>query len=555
MSQTKVSRRRFIAVAGGTVVGLAAGFTAGYLMAPKPAPTVPTVTTTRPVVPQILRIGYATNPVNLSPFKHGSTSAVLFTDIYETLTFHTPDLKTEPLLSNSWKPVDKLHWAFELKKGIKMACGKYDFDAYMVQDFFTEMCNPTKPGYGWAQYRSIVGAKASDKYNVVIETSRPVSQLPHLTAIYPAGIACMPHMKEYGEDWGIKAAHATGPFMLKDGDWAKGEYVKLTVNENYWQDIPKLKELRYVIIPEDTTRVIAYGRGDIDNLESHSVPPEAVAGLRGDPDTNIHSTVGLRQVAMMLRTDRGPTSDVRVRKAIAHLLDREKIVKSVIGELGTVATNFVPAGLFPFLPMTGIPNYDPAKAKSLLSEAGWKPGAGGILEKDGKPLDLVLVSTYQRDAKDKELAEAIAGELNKGGLNVKVRLETMATYTTFVRDPNNPYDMSISGWTHQTLEWEHSTREIYGKETAKYTKSPYSRSQWENPEFDRLYEEIIAEFDSAKAEKLMIESHKIIAEELPAIPIYDKRELYAIKKYVKGFQVHPDEWGKFRYSKAYIEKG
>lgn len=577
--EQKVDRRGYLKTVGGAVAGLAIGGAAGYLL--KPSEVVErtqtitqtetqtrtvtgTVTaspvTTTPTVPQILRIGRVVEPAGFDGHRHQGNSIYIYLNVYDTVTSNDMDwatatMSTNPGLATSWELIDPLAWRFNLRKGIKFHCGD-DFTAEAVKHHFDVMINPDAPDVSshhlpWLKYPTIV----EDDYTVLFEMKYESALHPLIVGGHGSFIECPRHYKEYGADYGLIGACGTGPFMWNPemgiGEWKRGEYIQLLKNEDYWRGAPVLDELIYKIIPEDSTRKMAFDRDEIDFM--WDVGPGSIPALEQDPNAVLLSRPGTRSSYMAFNLRNPPTDEVKLRRAIVEAVDRESIVKSVVGIQGVPATNMCSPGAkgSPYI-KDKLPPYDPEHAKQLLAELGYTPGPDGKMQKDGQALKIKLTGPIGREPNDKEEVEAWQSQLLELGIDVEVWQSDPSTFYTEMRQSVEAYHVTHDQWGADNLH----ANDYFANKLYSTLLSPggLNFEYWANAEYDELCTRAAASTDPDEVDRLYMQAADMLLDNVVMIPVYHRTNLWAIKKYVKGFEGHPTGWYNLNFWKVYLEK-
>ena len=219
---------------------------------------------------------------------------------------------------------------------------------------------------------------------------------------------------------GITEAVGTGQWILTES--VKDKHYVFTRNENYWGEKPKYKKVIVKIIPNAATRVLALKSGQIDIIYgSNLVSQEAFNQLRQDKNLSAKiSRQTTRTRNILLNTNSELLKDLNVRKAMAHGLNKQEIIDSVLYGMEEKA-DFVIHPKIPYCNIDETPyEYNKAKAEELLDNAGWIITAGNdIRSKDGKPLRLEMI--YRKDnGSDKEIAQAFQGLMREIGVDVHI---------------------------------------------------------------------------------------------------------------------------------------
>jgi len=292
----------------------------------------------------------------------------------------------QPLLATSWEWVDDKTLEMDLREGVKFHDGT-DFDAQDVADTLNHVAAPDSD----MKIRVIVdwidNVEVVDDHKVRIHAKAPTpaafEYLSGTSPIFPAG-----HYDSAPEvpgadgttrrDWGAVIPVCTGPYKLTD--YKAGESLTLELNPDYFEGSPKGKpsigKIIYRTIKDPETQIAEVVTGGVDWI--WGVPPEN-AGMLNDMDNlTVVSAPTMRMSFLALdaagRTGETPMTDVRVRQAIAHAIDREAITENLVGEGSTVQKSMCVSVQFGCeTDVTQYP-YDPEKAKALLAEAGYPDG-------------------------------------------------------------------------------------------------------------------------------------------------------------------------------------
>src|SRR5690606_36435951 len=175
---------------------------------------------------------------------------------------------------------------------------------------------------------------------------------------------------------------STGPYKV--AEYVSGSHVRMVPNENYYGSAPKLAGIVFRIIPDTNTQVAQLLAGQLDLVGR--LNPTALAGVERNPALDVMRQSQNIFYFVALNMDDERFQDVRVRQALLTAIDRQALIDALVQGYGQVATG----PIAPLLAALHNPDveqhaYDPERAKALLAEAGWTPGADGVLQKDGQP--------------------------------------------------------------------------------------------------------------------------------------------------------------------------
>jgi ABC-type transport system substrate-binding protein len=488
-----------------------------------------------PVYGGTLTIAYtSTSPhIDIQATNQGSLSESAHY-MFETLFDRSPDGELQGLLATSFDvSEDGLTYTFHLRQGVTFHDGTA-FDAEAVRYNFQrkiELQLPTWDSIPWDSMEVV------DDHTLRVHLTAPA---PHIVNVLSAKTWSMyspTHAEAVGED-GVKSEGVgTGPFMQRE--FRPNDVLHLVRNPNYWQDgLPYLDEVVFRIIPDPNTRAALLEAGDVDI--AIGLPMPVTLRLDGDPRFNILSEVGARQYYITLNNFRGPTSEVLVRQAINHAVDKEGIVNAVFLRVGAevadavymtpVVNGYRPAGVW---------EYDPERAGALLDEAGWTLGADGVRVRDGERLSLSLYTRRGAVTGDFEIAELVQGMLAEVGIEVVLEVLESASFVPAVTVPKeeSQYDMANLTWGTVTGDGEYVVSTIYRSDA----EAPrlYNRAYYDNPEVDRLSDVSRQAATLAERNEIYAQIIPIVFEDAPILQLVNSVEFLATRSNVHGIYFEP----------------
>src|SRR5438309_509163 len=336
-------------------------------------------------------------------------ASIIAAHIFETLWERDPSLKIVPGLATEMpKLVGPTTWEVKLRKGVKFTNGE-EFNAESAKFSIERVKDPKMRAS--SNFKPIESVEIVDPYTIRVHTAKP---WPTFLTVMTFAQAAMYPPKAYAGKQPADISRqpiGTGPYTFVR--WAKDEEVVLEANTAWWRGAPKVKTVVFRPIPDDAVRVAALQNGEID--VAVNIPPHLANPIANHPRLFLTTAPSIRTIQLMFQTHNfdekthqvtgvyeGPTKDKRVRQAIQYALDVDEIIKGVLdGKAMRIATLLTPmhfgydASLKPI-------KQDLGKVKQLLTDAGYPGG-----------LELTLNSPQGRYVGDKEVAEAVAGELIK----------------------------------------------------------------------------------------------------------------------------------------------
>lgn len=334
---------------------LAAGFLAAGLMAGASAALA---------AKDSLTLAMVLEPPHLDPTAGAAAAIdeVVYANIFEGLTRIDRDGAVQPALAESWTVSDDgLVYTFKLHQGVTFHDGTA-FDSADVKFSLDRAMAPDSTNAQKALFAPIASVETPDASTVVVTLKQPAGSLLFNLGWGDAVIVA-PESAAENKNHPV----GTGPFKFER--WVKGDRVEMSRYADYWGEPAKLAKATIKIIPDPAAATAALLAGDIDAFANFPAP-EAMPQFENDPrfEVVIGATEG--ETILAINNARKPLDDVRVRRALAHAVDRKAVIDGAMFGYGTpIGSHFSP--LHPaYVDLTDIYPYDPGKAKALLAEAG-----------------------------------------------------------------------------------------------------------------------------------------------------------------------------------------
>jgi peptide/nickel transport system substrate-binding protein len=326
-----------------------------------------------------------------------------------------------PYLAKSWTiSEDGKTYTFKLRDDVQFCSGK-KFTADDVIYSIRRLLDPeTKAPLKW-RAGNVKDLRAPDPYTLEYELNEPYADLLMNLVSFTMAIHNKDSVEKLGKDYGVQGIDGTGPWCFES--WQPRTEIVLKRHDAYkwgpsmYQNKGPVKFERLVIkiVPEDSARVAAMMGGQFDI--THQIPLQFIQQVKNAPMLQVQEAKPNFQLMYYgYKTSRPMVSDPRVREAMNIAINRAEIVKGIMLGNATPAYTFIEPETLDFDPATkGIIKEDIERAKKLLDEAGWKPGADGFREKDGVRLApkvlFTQVSYFPR------VSEAIQGYMRKIGVD------------------------------------------------------------------------------------------------------------------------------------------
>ncbi len=501
---------------------------------------------------QFLVYGNPGEPDSLDAFATTSGQALTVAEqIEETLIARGTNGELTPLLATEWSSnEDSTEWTFELREGVKFHDGT-DFNAEAVVFNFERAGNPNSEFGFTAQGKTypIIGdlfggnigdpasalqsVEAVDENTVRFVMSRPFPLLPELLSATYFSLSSPDAVREAGADYGTPAGGAVGTGAFEFEAWNPGENIILTRNENYWGDKAKMPGAVIRFIADAPARFAELQAGAIDF--TIGLAPDVRETIESDENLVEPEVQPFNVAYLAFNMSDKPLDDPRVRQAIAHAIDKQEILDAFYGGVGEVATTFLPPAMEEYRP-TDVPTYeyDPERAKALLTEAGFPNGFDTITLTDGTQTAMELwympVSRPYYST-PKSVAEAFAAQLADVGIQVELRTEDWGVYLDNV-DATKKHGMWMLGWTGDYNDPNNFLYTFFGP-------TGQEDQAYNNPRIPELLDEARGAASQEEATQLFQEAQRLIAQDVPRIPIVHAPPVYAAKQALQGWTPSP----------------
>ena len=425
-----------------------------------------------------ISIGMVLEPPNLNPTAGAAAAIdeVVYANVFEGLTRFGPDGAVNPGLAESWEiSQDGTVYTFHLRGGVTF----HDGTAFTAEDAVFSLDRARAEGSTNAQpglFDGIESVEAVDDTTLVVTLSAPDGSFLFNMAWGDAVIVA-----PESADTNATNPVGTGPFRFSD--WVQGDRVELTRNPDYWGEPVALESATFRFISDPNAAFAALMAGDVDAYPNFPAP-ETLTRFEADPRFNV--IVGSTEGETILSTNNQAEylSDIRVRQAIAHAINRQDIIDGAMFGYGTpIGTHFAPHNP-DYVDLTDLSPHDPDRARELLAEAG----------AEGITLRLMLPPpSYARRG-----GEIVASQLRDVGIDVEVSNLEWAQWLEQVFRGHD-FDLTIVSHT------EPMDIGIYARDDYYF--------QYDNPDFDAVMAELEATTDPAARSDLLAQAQRIIAED------------------------------------------
>lgn len=441
-------------------------------------------------------------PATLDPHVQWDTDSYhVYRNIFDNLVTRNPDGKIVPQIAKAWRYESDTVLVLDIRTDVKF----HDGTPLTVDDVVWSVQRITDPAFKspqLSQFNSIVKAEAVGPDRVRLTTSSPYPAL--LAQLVKLSIVPRAYVQKAGNEKFNVEPLGSGPYRLVS--WQKGVRVTLAANDSYWRGRPPFKTVTFQVVPDTATRIanLKTGRSDI----VRQLNPDDAAGLKGEARLQILSVPTERTGYLFINALYGPTKDVRVRRAIAHAINRQLLVDALLGGYGRPVSILLTPANFGYVEGLKGYSFDPARARQLLKEAGAE-GAE--------------ISFYTSPAYDQRLVQAIQQMLQEVGLKVAISQTDQPTFLKRRQGkPEEAGSISLGRWSCACQDADGVIFPLFQSQSlwAKYA----------NPAFDDAVTRARQTLKEEERLKHYREAFSILEQDVPGIGLYQDFAIYAARR-------------------------
>ncbi len=430
---------------------------------------------------------------------------------------------------------DNLTITFTLKDNVKFHNGnaltsadvKYTFDALLTANgakagsFYDSVAGETDPQKKRVSHFAEPIA-TTDAKTVVFKVTRPelVNQLlSNLVAIpiIPSGTIEQQKTAPVG----------TGAFKFVSFD-SVNNFVQLEAFPDYWEGAPKIAKLNVKTVPDANALQNELLSGAVDISPNPTIlSPDALNAIDKSGNLKVERLPGSNIQYIGFNTQVAPFNNVKVRQAIAYAINREKIINELLSGQAKIAYSILPEDSWAYTTGTKY-TYDPAKAKQLLQEAGYK----------GESIKFRYASGNESV---NQYAQVIQNSLKDVGINIE--LERLEPATLLESLKNGQFQMNTSIWIGGNQD------PIFYRDLFASTDFPEkklngrNRARYSNDEFDKVIDEAVKTVDKTRAKELYARAQEIVSNDIPLMPLWYPSSMVISTKRIGNIKINPSgDW-------------
>jgi len=474
-----------------------------------------------------LRVGVSADALTMDPGNHRSRKTeTIIRNMYDGLLTRDAAMRVVPQLAESWEMIDSRTYECRLRKGIRFH-DNTPLTAEDVQFTFERLIKPGAVAGQTSPRKNLLGplqaVQVLDPYTIRFVLKNP---WPQFSAMLPfQQVVSRKFVQDVGTQGLRTLENGAGPFFLKE--WRKGDSIIMERFENYYggaAEIPPVGKtcvdrVVFKIIPNPESRVAGLLAGDVDLISE--VPPHSVHIIHRTPGIKVVRTHGTRSFFLALNIQKKPFSDIRIRKAVAHAVDRRAIIQSLLQGNATPINGILSPDTLGKNRTLREYAFDPGKTRALLAEAGYPEGIDVTLD----------VETVFRG-----LADEIARQLIQSGIRTKVQAGDSDALKKKWRTLGKPKtgDFWLTSWGNASLD------PVGIFVPTHRTSDRGNSSGYANPKLDKLLDAAGTEPDQEKRAAMYAKAETIINSDLPCVYLWVPKDLYGVSERITGWQPSPD---------------
>jgi peptide/nickel transport system substrate-binding protein len=459
-------------------------------------------------------------------------------------------------------------WTCKLREGVKFHDGT-DFNADAVIFNFDRWRYTDNPyhfdsqvfeyyeymWFGFDDDSVIQSVDKIDDYTVKFVLKSPLAPFLANLAMDMFAISSPAAIEAAGPDYGLQEVGCVGTGPFKFVEWVEGDHITVEAYDDYWGGRPKVDQVIWRVIPDDSARFLALQAGDIDGLEQAVV--EDLEAAEADDDLYVMTRPALNTGYLAFNYRIQEFQDVRVREAVAHAINRQGLVENFYGKYGEVATNFLPPLVWGHNDAIEDWTYDPELSQQLLAEAGYPDGlsevtiSDDILDADGNVVyaagDKIPLTLYYMPVtrfyypSPKEIGEAMAADLAKAGFNVT--LELAGDWPTYLglRRTGQLVGLYMLGWGGDNGDPDNFLNYFFGGlSSADEVKEPAAREGfYANQEVATLLYQAAVNPNQAEREEIYKKVEQLLHDDVARIWIAHNNTPLIFSSKVSGYIPQP----------------
>jgi peptide/nickel transport system substrate-binding protein len=436
--------------------------------------------------------------------------------LFDALVRRDEHFNLQPSLAERWDIPDPLTYIFHLRRDVHFHNGQ-PLTSHDVKWTLDSLLSGKLISPKASTYSSISSVEAPDDYTVILRLNKPYASL--LWNLSDGAFGVVPN----GSTGALSQQPiGSGPFKFVSARQDRDLVIER--NDQYWGAKPQLRRVRFIVVPDETTRALELRKGSGDVL-INALTGDTVRVLRNQPNLATDVSPGSNYAYLALNTRDPILKDVRVRKAIAYAIDRAEIIHYLMSDLAKPSNSVLPPQSWAYNPSATDYTHDPAAANRLLDAAGY-------VKKNGARFQLTMKTST--DASTRLLAAALQQQLRDIGIDLQIRTFEFATFYA---------DVTKGAYQIHSLRWIGGNQDpdIFESifDTNSFAPKRQNRTFYSNARVDELIKIGRSTVNQEDRRRAYFELQDIVNRDVPYINLWYFDNVLVHTRRVRNLQVSP----------------
>jgi peptide/nickel transport system substrate-binding protein len=467
--------------------------------------------------PGVVTVAVLSSPNNLDPrIGTDEVSQKVAQLVYDNLLTLDDELRVAPGLAVGWEQPDSVTYIVRLRRGVRFHDG-HELTSADVVYTFGSLIDPAFVSPRKGAYRLLDRVSAVDLHTVRFTLKEPFGSFPIqlVMPVVPAGAG--PEL--------ARQPVGTGPYRFVR--YAVDDRLELAPFAEYFGGPPANAGVELKVVPDDIMRGLELRKGTVD-IVVNDLAPDVVAQLGDDPAMAVSESPGTDYAYIGFNLRDPVLQDRRVRQAIGFAVDRQAIVDYLRRGWARPAVSILPPMSWAFEPGVVEFRHDPARARALLDEAGYRDPDG-----DGPQPRLTLTLKVSTNEFSRLQSAVVQENLRQAGIDVDVRSYEFATlYADVLRGNFQMFSLQWVGVSDPDM-----LRRVF--HSAQVPPVGFNRGHYANPAVDRLIDLASAATSDEQRRRLYGDAQKRIAEDVPYVSLWYKTNVAVYRTSLSGVRLSP----------------
>jgi peptide/nickel transport system substrate-binding protein len=454
-------------------------------------------------------------------------------NVYDTLvTYDDQTLDLVPGLATDWHHTDDgLTWTFHLRDHVLFHDGtplnaeavEFSFQR-LIRDDHPHVYDPARPYK--PNYQMIRDVSATGRLEVVFQLDSPSAVFLQNLAMFPASIVSPEAVKQRGKGFATNPI-GTGPFRFVR--WQRGQQLVLAAFDDHWRGRPAVEHIVFLAVSESATRIDQLRRGEIHIADD--LPPGELDALAKLPGIVTQQQLGMNVGYLTMQMEKPPLDNLKVRQAIWHAIDKQKLIQVAYSGYAQPAVTMVPPTMWGH--HAGIEDrpHDPVLAHKLLNEAA-------VESEFSLPLKLKLaVMSQPRPYMQQPLQTAAFIKDALAAAGIEITVEPRHVNQHFAHLMAGRHELGLAGWSSDNNDPDNFLYSLLDEDNIGEHGNNLSR--YRNHEVHQLLLAAQRELDSDRRLPMYERAQELIFADAPVVPLVHTTVRIAQSARLKGYRLHP----------------